>query len=296
MALRLCLSILAMFAMANGTPTPTVLWHGMGDSCCDPRSMGAVQKEIEKSVPGIYVHSIAIGATTKEDQMAGFFGNFNDQLKTVCETLKNDTKLQGGFNAVGFSQGGQFLRAYVERCNDPPIKNLITFGGQHMGVSDIPDCDMNWTLCKDMTDLLGLGAYVPFVRDHSIQAQYFRAPLEYKAYLENNIFLADINNERETKNPLYKANLMTLTNFVLIMFDKDITVIPRESEFFGAFAIGSTSTIVPIWQQPIFTEDWIGLQTLNTTGKLIFKHCPGHHMQFTMKYLHDEVIVPYLSN
>lgn len=36
--------------------------------------------------------------------------------------------------------GGQFLRAYVERYNSPPAHNLITFGAQHMGVSDIQPC------------------------------------------------------------------------------------------------------------------------------------------------------------
>lgn len=35
---------------------------------------------------------------------------------------------------------GQFLRAYVERYNSPPVHNLITFGSQHMGVSDLPPC------------------------------------------------------------------------------------------------------------------------------------------------------------
>ena len=32
--------------------------------------------------------------------------------------------------------GGQFLRAYVERHNGLPIRNLTTFGSQHMGIAD----------------------------------------------------------------------------------------------------------------------------------------------------------------
>lgn len=43
--------------------------------------------------------------------------------------------------------GGQFLRAYVERYNNPPVHNLITFGSQHMGVSDIPPCRPGDFLC-----------------------------------------------------------------------------------------------------------------------------------------------------
>lgn len=44
--------------------------------------------------------------------------------------------------------GGQFLRAYVERYNSPPINNLITFGSQHMGISDIPPCRPYDFLCQ----------------------------------------------------------------------------------------------------------------------------------------------------
>lgn len=36
--------------------------------------------------------------------------------------------------------GGQFLRAYVQRYNSPPVNNLLTFGSQHMGISDVPLC------------------------------------------------------------------------------------------------------------------------------------------------------------
>jgi hypothetical protein len=32
-----------------------VLWHGMGDTCCLPTSMGYVKKMIEKAIPGVYV-------------------------------------------------------------------------------------------------------------------------------------------------------------------------------------------------------------------------------------------------
>ena len=46
-------------------------------------------------------------------------------------------------------------------------------------------------------------------------------------------------------------------------------VIPRESEWFGAFQDGGEAFVVPMSQQPIYTEDWIGLKELNATGRLI---------------------------
>ena len=39
-------------------PTPIVMWHGMGDNCCDPVSMGHLKSVMESRVPGLYVHNV----------------------------------------------------------------------------------------------------------------------------------------------------------------------------------------------------------------------------------------------
>lgn len=44
-----------------------------------------------------------------QDIKSGYFVNVNDQVKQVCDEIKNDAKLQRGYNAIGLSQGGQFL-------------------------------------------------------------------------------------------------------------------------------------------------------------------------------------------
>jgi hypothetical protein len=44
-----------------------------------------------------------------QDIENGYFMNVNDQVALVCEMLRNDPQLQGGYNAIGLSQGGQFL-------------------------------------------------------------------------------------------------------------------------------------------------------------------------------------------
>lgn len=38
----------------------------LGDSCCNPLSMGAIKKMVEKKIPGIYVLSLEIGKTLIE--------------------------------------------------------------------------------------------------------------------------------------------------------------------------------------------------------------------------------------
>lgn len=78
------------------------------------------------------------------------------------------------------------------------------------------------------------------------------------------------------------------------MFEKDQTVVPKESSWFGSEApphedlrndhvqtplqVGNTS-IIPMHQQPLYTEDWIGLRALDDNGGVVFKSCPGEHMQ-----------------
>ena len=36
----------------NSSSLPVVLWHGMGDSCCATWSIGALQEQIQQSLPG----------------------------------------------------------------------------------------------------------------------------------------------------------------------------------------------------------------------------------------------------
>ncbi len=80
-----------------------------GDTCCNPISIGSIMNMIKGKVPGIYIHSIKIGDSFIEDMLSGFFTNSNTQIDMVCSNLSADVNLKNGFNAMGFSQGGQFL-------------------------------------------------------------------------------------------------------------------------------------------------------------------------------------------
>lgn len=100
-------------------------------------SLGRFMNMVEEELPGVYIHSVNLAGDDGDestDRKASFFGDANAQVDEVCTSLRKNPMLTGGFNAIGFSQGGQFLRAYIERCNDPPVRNLITFGAQHAGM------------------------------------------------------------------------------------------------------------------------------------------------------------------
>ncbi|CAG8474457.1 3439_t:CDS:2, partial [Acaulospora colombiana] len=100
-------------------------------------------------------------------------------------------------------------------------------------------------------------------------------PNNIELYMKLNIFLPDINNEYETKNETYARNLASLNKLVLVRFTEDVTVKPRDTSWFSFY--DEEGDIVPVHQQPLYKQDWIGLKKLDEAGKLIFKDCEGAH-------------------
>ncbi|KAJ6497865.1 palmitoyl-protein thioesterase [Mycena sanguinolenta] len=273
-------------------PRPLVLWHGLGDSANAP-GMLRFAEEIKSVHPGIFVHSIYLEEDLDKDRQAGFYGNVNEQVQFVAEQLAAIPELETGFDAIGFSQGGQFLRAYVERYNSPPVNNLITFGSQHMGVSDIPTCGPRDFMCQIARRAVKAGVYSAWAQEHLVTAQYFRDPANLELYYSSNKFLTSINNEiPESRNETYTRNLASLNKLVLIMFAKDKTVVPKESSWFGSEVVvedlsftndrqrvlADTRIPVSMHEQPLYQEDWIGLRELDERGDVVFGVCEGAHM------------------
>jgi palmitoyl-protein thioesterase len=256
----------------------------------------------------------------------------NQQLVFVAEQLAAIPELRNGFDAIGFSQGthpcialsrvlnpgtilrlgGQFLRAFVERYNSPPVNNLITFGSQHMGVSDIPACRPYDFFCQIARRAAKGAVYSDWAQNNLIQAsttsvklqpprnldllqaQYFRDPAQLETYLSASRFLADINNELPaSRNATYASNIASLNKLVLLLFTEDKTVVPKESAWFGSeddpkrftnaqqplhVPRPQDKSIIPVHLHPLYTEDWIGIQELDLRDSLVFDVCEGEHM------------------
>jgi len=91
--------------------------------------MGAVSKMIREKVETVnYVKSLMIGDSETSDTSNGFLMPVFQQVELACQQIRSDPELQEGYHAIGFSQGGQFLRALAQRCPSPPMKNLISIG------------------------------------------------------------------------------------------------------------------------------------------------------------------------
>ncbi|XP_069359085.1 palmitoyl-protein thioesterase 1 [Maniola hyperantus] len=290
------LGLLLLFKFIVAEPTPIVLWHGMGDTCCLAYSLGMFKMFLQKQIPGVYVQSLRIGNSAIEDLENGYFMFPNKQVEYVCEVLAKDPKLQDGFNAIGFSQGSQFLRAVVQRCghNIGRVKNLITLGGQHQGVYGLPHCfALQHETCDYVRKLLNYAAYYSWVQKSLVQATYWHDPLDDATYKKSSEFLADINNERKI-NQTYVQNLNKLEHFVMVKFNNDSIVQPKETEWFGFYAPGQAKKLISLQQSKLYKEDRLGLKKMDEDGKLVFLSQPGDHLRFTEEWFIENILKPYL--
>lgn len=270
----------------------------MGDTCCEVHSIGALKNFIEATYPGTVVHSIALGSSRQADLVSGYFGSLNSQVDSVCKQLLEMRELDKGFVGIGFSQGGQFFRALVQRCQHRGLNvhTLVTLGSQHQGIMDVPGCRESKLsiLCRLMQSVLGLGAYLPGVQSFSVQAQYFKDPYRLNTYARRSGFLADINAEADppvdSVYSQYRQNLASLKKLVLFQFEDDDMVVPKESAHFGFF---DGNRVIPLNESRIWLDDTIGLRSLHEKGGLVFKTAPGRHMHFTMNWFDRNVVQPY---
>ena len=247
----------------------------------DSDGINAIGDIINNTNGPTFTYNIRLDDDPSADRTASFLGNLTLQIDRVCDDLLNHPVLSQApaINALAFSQGSQFMRAYVERCNNPPVANLVTFGGQHNGISEFQACKNGDWVCQAWDSTLKSNTWTDFVQSRLVPAQYFRDPENLDDYLEHSNFLADINNERDSKNATYKENLKKLEKFVMFMFSDDTTVVPKESAYF--YEVNTTSNeVTKLRDRTLYQEDWLGLKWLDEQNRLEFRVAKGGHMQF----------------
>jgi len=280
---------------------PVVLMHGL---LAGSEAMSHAQAWIEADFKGIYVKNVEIG-NGRDDSM---FMDINLQVENFAMQLKNDSKLKYGFNLIGHSQGGLLTRAYVERYNDPPVYNWISWAGPHQGVFGVPDfnaqCpvyDCPWLAILFDFVLDNDGWLSKDVQSNIAFAAYWHDPLDQAAFVSDNIFLADINNARSVKNQTYKANILSLNTAMLLYSTTDNIVVPKESPWFSFFDYvnGSDNNVVKCDRLPDWTEDWLGFASLYAAGKLQLHSTPCGHQDIprdSCKSTYDKYTKPLLNN
>lgn len=273
------------------TKYPTVTAHGMGDSC-----FNAGMKQITGVVSqttGQYAVCVPTGKNLIQDTERGFFMTMNDNVDVFAGKIKNDTKLSSGFNCISFSQGANLCRGYIQKYNGvngyPPVISWLAVHSTAAGVAGFPHCNPAGLLgpvCKTLANLGGEVAYTKVGQDALFQIDYFRDPnfvntTAYKTYSQ----LAQWNNEGETVDPTINANFGKVKKFAMIKAEKDSMVFPNEGEWWGHFADGSLSTVLPMNQTRWYKEDLFGLRTADEAGRIVFNSTSGDHLQFSLAQL-----------
>ena len=232
------------------------------------------------------MYYIRLDDDASADKSATFLGNLNEQVAKVCADLATEPILSTApaINGIGFSQGGQFLRAYVERCNNPPVSSLVTFGAQHNGIAEFQNCSPDDWLCNGWEGILKTQTWSDWVQKKLVPAQYYRDPEDLDNFLEHSNFLADINNERAEKNQTYVDNIKKLEHFAMWIFEDDTTVVPKWSGWFNEYNTTSGKQ-TRLQDRQLYLEDWLGLRWLDEHNRLDTGMIDGEHMHLT-----DEVL------
>lgn len=100
--------------------------------------------------------------------------------------------------------------------------------------------------------------------------------LNVDRYLSGSTFLAIINNEKEI-NVDYAENLKRLERFVLVRYERDDSVVPNESAFFGYW--NEEKQVIKLEESELYREDKLGLKVMRERGQLVFLVSPGGHLE-----------------
>lgn len=152
---------------------PILIWHSAAETCCggEINSYTDIIKSQFKS--DVYIKSVQIGKTPEEDRINSLRLHPFKQIERVCKEIQSDEKFKNGYNGIGLSQGGLFMRGLVQVCPHPQMKNLITLASPHQGVSSYPQCRKYFGAFCDFVQLtLKNLMNTPWVKNWWIFLQY----------------------------------------------------------------------------------------------------------------------------
>ncbi len=265
------------------TQTPIVYFHGIHSYCWeDIPIINMVKQAVNHTA---YVECVEVG----DGAFDSIFEEVHSQIDEACNSIQKHPVFGKApeVNIMTSSHGGMIGRGIVTRCPEVKVKNLLTFGGPHAGVSAVPDCHTS-IYCQIVTNAIDSVDYWWLAQDLVAPLTYWRDWRNLAEFMTHSIFLPDFNNLLEKKNPTYKKEMEALEHLVLFKWASDQAIYPRDSEWFGEF--DDKGNVVHMEDTDMYKGDWLGLKTLQETGRLIKHEIPGDHMAYSLEVIQKYVV------
>ncbi|CAE6214163.1 unnamed protein product [Arabidopsis arenosa] len=260
--------VVAFFAMVHvSVSVPFIILHEIGTQCSDATNANFTQ--LLTNLSGSPGFCLEIGNGISDSWLMPL----TRQAEIACDNVKQMQDLSQGYNIVGRAQGNLVARGLIEFCDDgPPVYNYI----------------LGWSSCwhrrfsssGGICDITNGDVYRDYVQDNLAPSGYFKNPYNVTEYLKGCKYLPKLNNERpaDQRNQTYKDRFTSLHNLVLVLFQNDTVIVPKESSWFGFYPDGDKEHVLPVDQTKLYIEDWIGLKALVLAGKVQFVNVPGDHL------------------
>ncbi|CRL02622.1 CLUMA_CG015786, isoform A [Clunio marinus] len=277
--------ILGLFFNCTYSYKPVVLIHGI---LSDGPSMIPISEQIKSSHPGTEVYIIdKFNNWQSLEHALGQIETFYDEFDAIFKAHPE------GVHVLGYSQGGLLARTLIQFYEHHNVKRLISLSSPQAG--QFGDAFLHLIF----PSLFARNAYELFysrIGQKTSVGNYWNDPNQRQLYLRYSEFLPYVNNEVLTKNSSqFRNNLLKLEQMILIGGPDDDVITPWISAHFGFY--DSNLTMIPMRERQIYTEDAIGLKSLDESGRLKIVTVPGvkHFAWHLDKKLIEKVVVPHLD-
>ena len=278
--------ILYLFLLLDSTfSLPVAIIHGFFDSCSNPFFSSLIKLLKYK------INDFAICLKTGEGSDSLTL-SFEEQCQKACEEIKLYTQFEKDFSILSISQGGLIARYIIQKCDmKGRVKKLVSFGGPMMGTSQVPFC-LGGISCFIINTLVDYFVYFKKIQESIGPSGYFRTAAHIDDFKKSNSFLVNLNNnpnkeEREKE----RERFINLDSLILIGFEKDKMISPKETAEFGIF--NEKFEVLKMNETEEYKKDLFGLKNLKESNKIHIFYLKGNHLEFD----YDDILeyaIPYL--
>lgn len=268
--------------------------HGIEDTCFRPQWDGLAFQI--KDVTGADAKCVPLGDDRNEDIANYRDLSMNEQVDELARRIKADPLFANGVRFYALSHGTLLARGYIQRYSwrpDFPVADsLIAVHGPMQGIGRCPSAAFG-SFCSLVNGPFGPNlVYSSFGQNQISVANYLKLPCAYDRYVETE-FLPQLNKETDRFLPEVGEvkGLDKLRSLVLVKADRENTIVPPESSWFGQFKDGSCNTneIEDVKDTFYYQQDLFGLKTLDERGALFFERTPGGHVAVSTQELRNLV-------